>query len=147
MLDTDTRCSGQDRRDPVRATAQAMPMHKAIIEKDFWVCRVLNYLFQSSPGKDKPIFKRGTGLSKAYNAIERFSEDIDLILDWRLLPLGRSWAEDVRSLMQAISHAAGLKCHRGHVSGRRGQLSVTRVISYQPSVPFLSFFHLSCYAQ
>ncbi len=30
-------------------------------------------------------FKGGTSLSKAYALIQRFSEDIDLILDWRML--------------------------------------------------------------
>lgn len=31
------------------------------------------------------MFKGGTSLSKSYHVIERFSEDIDLILDWRKL--------------------------------------------------------------
>lgn len=57
----------------------------AIVEKDFWVCFVLNYLFHESPWPKSFIFKGGTSLSKAYHAIERFSEDIDLIMDWRLL--------------------------------------------------------------
>ena len=50
-------------------------------EKDFWVCWVLDRLFRSSL-KEKIIFKGGTSLSKAYHLINRFSEDIDLILDW-----------------------------------------------------------------
>lgn len=79
------RRSEQDRRELFRATAQDLQVHEAIIEKDFWVCWVLDYLFQISPWKDKIAFKGGTSLSKAYQTIERFSEDIDLILDWRLL--------------------------------------------------------------
>ena len=75
----------KDRRELFRATAQAMRVHEAIIEKDFWVCWILDYLFQDSPWKDRMAFKGGTSLSKVYGAIERFSEDIDLILDWRLL--------------------------------------------------------------
>ena len=74
-----------DRRELFRATAQAMRVHEAIIEKDFWVCWTLDYLFQDSPWKDRMAFKGGTSLSKVYGAIERFSEDIDLILEWRLL--------------------------------------------------------------
>ena len=58
---------------------------KAIIEKDLWVCVVLDYLFSKSPWRDGLAFKGGTSLSKAYNLIERFSEDIDLILDWRVI--------------------------------------------------------------
>lgn len=60
-------------------------LSKAIIEKDLWVCVVLDYLFSKSPWRDGLAFKGGTSLSKAYNLIERFSEDIDLILDWRVI--------------------------------------------------------------
>lgn len=42
-------------------------------------------------------FKGGTSLSKAYGAIERFSEDIDLILDWRLLGYSEDQPWDKRS--------------------------------------------------
>ena len=75
----------EDRRDLFRAAAQAMRVHEAIIEKDFWVCWVLDYLFQDSPWKARMAFKGGTSLSKAFHAIERFSEDIDLVLEWQLL--------------------------------------------------------------
>lgn len=54
----------------------------AVIEKDFWVCWVLGRLFSSTLLRDKIIFKGGTSLSKVFGVIERFSEDIDLILDW-----------------------------------------------------------------
>ena len=60
-------------------------LSKATIEKDLWVCVVLDYLFSKSPWRDGLAFKGGTSLSKAYNLIERFSEDIDLILDWRVI--------------------------------------------------------------
>ena len=42
-------------------------------------------LFTCDGLKGHLIFKGGTSLSKVYGLIERFSEDIDLILDWRLL--------------------------------------------------------------
>ena len=71
----------------------------AIVEKDFWVCFVLNYLFHKSPWPNSFIFKGGTSLSKAYHVIERFSEDIDLIMDWRLLGYGihEPWEERSRN--------------------------------------------------
>ena len=50
----------------------------AIIEKDFWVCRALHRLFDVVRFRPQLIFKGGTSLSKAYNAVERFSEDVDL---------------------------------------------------------------------
>ena len=59
-----------------------------IVEKDFWVVWTLDYLFARSPWRTQLAFKGGTSLSKAYGLIRRFSEDIDLILDWRLLGYG-----------------------------------------------------------
>lgn len=55
-----------------------------VIEKDWWVCILLKAVFQTKYA-DSIIFKGGTSLSKAYHLIERFSEDIDLIIDRKLL--------------------------------------------------------------
>jgi len=49
------------------------------IEKDWWVTMTLKALFETSC-KDFLVFKGGTSLSKAWNLIERFSEDIDLAI-------------------------------------------------------------------
>ncbi len=75
--------------------AARIGMNAAIAEKDFWVCLVLDHLFHHSKWKKEFVFKGGTSLSKAYKLIERFSEDIDLILDWRLLGYGTDepWEE------------------------------------------------------
>src|SRR5260370_22292561 len=51
-----------------------------IVEKDFWVCWTLQRIF-SNPALPGPLFKGGTSLSKAYKVIERFSEDVDIVLD------------------------------------------------------------------
>ncbi len=75
----------EKRRDLFRATSQKLNIHEAVIEKNFWVCWILDYLFRESPWKSQLIFKGGTSLSKVYGLIVRFSEDIDLILDWELL--------------------------------------------------------------
>lgn len=66
-------------------TASRMGLVPAFIEKDFWVCYILDKLFSADQLKDKIIFKGGTSLSKVFGLIKRFSEDIDLILDWRVL--------------------------------------------------------------
>lgn len=47
----------------------------------FWVCFMLDHLFHDCIYKDAFVFKGGTSLSKSYHVIERFSEDIDLILE------------------------------------------------------------------
>ncbi|MEE9452524.1 MAG: nucleotidyl transferase AbiEii/AbiGii toxin family protein [Gammaproteobacteria bacterium] len=52
----------------------------SVIEKDIWICWLLKHLFAL------PIqmaFKGGTSLSKVFNLIERFSEDIDVTIDYR----------------------------------------------------------------
>lgn len=77
-----------DRKALFHNTAAKMGMTDAIIEKDFWVCYMLDYLFHRCAWKDSFAFKGGTSLSKAYGLIQRFSEDIDLILDWRVLGYG-----------------------------------------------------------
>ena len=66
-------------------TSAKSGLSPAVIEKDFWVCWLLDYLFDRSPWKKQLAFKGGTSLSKAFGLIKRFSEDVDLILDWRLL--------------------------------------------------------------
>jgi hypothetical protein len=71
------------RRDLFRETASRKRISNAVAEKDFWVCWVLAKLFADSEISPKILFKDGTSLSKVFGLIERFSEDIDLILDWR----------------------------------------------------------------
>lgn len=50
------------------------------VEKDWWVSRTLEIIFQMSIAKHL-VFKGGTSLSKAWKLINRFSEDIDLAID------------------------------------------------------------------
>ncbi len=87
------KLSDNDRWELFRNTADKMGLHDAIVEKDFWVCFTLDYLFHRSQWKDAITFKGGTSLSKAFHLISRFSEDIDLILDWRVLgyTIGEPW--------------------------------------------------------
>ena len=76
------------RRDLFRESAARRGMRPAVVEKDFWVCWVLKKLFIDADLKDRMVFKGGTTLSKVFKLIERFSEDIDLVLDWRILGYG-----------------------------------------------------------
>lgn len=77
-----------DRDFVFNKTAINKGITKEIIEKDFWVCLMLDYLFTKSKYKNILTFKGGTSLSKGFNIINRFSEDIDLILDWTALGVG-----------------------------------------------------------
>jgi hypothetical protein len=66
-------------RDAIRFTAQQMNLKPEYIEKDYWVTYALYTIFNNEIGKNS-VFKGGTALSKCYNMIERFSEDIDLVV-------------------------------------------------------------------
>ena len=81
-MDKVAHFSQEERRQIFSEAAARMGTTPAIVEKDFWVCWVLEKIFLTENLKDKLLFKGGTSLSKVYNVIERFSEDIDLILDW-----------------------------------------------------------------
>lgn len=50
------------------------------VEKDWWVTEMLRIVF-SLPYAEAFVFKGGTSLSKGYDLIHRFSEDIDLAID------------------------------------------------------------------
>jgi len=77
------KLSKEDRSQLFLTTALQMGLQPTVVEKDFWVCFMLDHLFHNCEFKKAFVFKGGTSLSKSYHVIERFSEDIDLILDWR----------------------------------------------------------------
>lgn len=95
-MDKLARRTAQDRRDIFSEAAAQLGIRPTIIEKDFWVCVVLKLLFVKSGFARSLVFKGGTSLSKAHGLIQRFSEDIDLVLDWKLIGFG----EGVRDPMQ-----------------------------------------------
>lgn len=79
----------EDQKAVFEGVGQIKHMSPAIVEKDFWVVYLLEYLFDQFKYKDYLCFKGGTSLSKSYNYIERFSEDIDLAIDWTLMGYGK----------------------------------------------------------
>ena len=63
--------------DTLRATSQHLNIKLEFVEKDYWITLVLNRLAKSRYAAEA-VFKGGTSLSKGYNLIERFSEDVDV---------------------------------------------------------------------
>lgn len=84
-MESVARLSSVERGELFTETAARKGMTPAIVEKDFWVCWTLGRLFAHPDLSRLLMFKGGTSLSKVFNLIERFSEDIDLILDWRVV--------------------------------------------------------------
>ena len=79
-------------------------LRPAIIEKDYYVTESLRIIAQIAA--DKVIFKGGTSLSKGWNLIQRFSEDIDLFLDPLAFPrpLGKKAIDrELKRLRDAIA--------------------------------------------
>lgn len=76
--------SRQERSDALGVAAEKSRRPPYLLEKDVWVVWALRTMFES-PFGSALVFKGGTSLSKAYGAITRFSEDIDLTYDIRAL--------------------------------------------------------------
>ncbi|MBM61427.1 MAG: hypothetical protein CL484_00595 [Acidobacteria bacterium] len=111
MAETYFDLTAADQREvlDVAASASGRPVH--LLEKDIWVVWCLETLFGDEIGAPL-VFKGGTSLSKAYQVIRRFSEDVDLTYDIRelapdlvgdapdALPPSRSqegkWSKEVR---------------------------------------------------
>ena len=102
-MDNFVRLSSGERSSYCRQASERMesPLPAAVIEKDFWVCWTLHLLNQVSELNGNFTFKGGTSLSKAWNMIDRFSEDLDIAVNRKLFgqapPLG---AEDAGSNTQ-----------------------------------------------
>lgn len=76
------------------SVAERKQISQSAVEKDWWVTAILKVLFSLPPAKYM-FFKGGTSLSKAWNLIDRFSEDIDIALyrDFYLNELGKNCAK------------------------------------------------------
>ena len=67
------------RRDIFEAAASRIDTMPSHVEKDFWVCLVLDLLFNwRTNNHPRIVLKGGTSLSKGFKLIKRFSEDIDI---------------------------------------------------------------------
>lgn len=99
------KLSENELKELFQATSAKIKLREEIVEKDFWVCFLLDHLFNDSVFRDFFVFKGGTSLSKAYHVIERFSEDIDLILDWRKInyDADEPWQERSRNKQDSFN--------------------------------------------
>src|SRR5690349_16210716 len=80
-MDAYVRMRSEDRRLACLKVMEEKRLQAASVDKDFWVCWMLRELFGLRDIGDHVTFKGGTSLSKAWGLIERFSEDIDLVVD------------------------------------------------------------------
>ena len=94
------QATAEDRLAILEEAAQRLRYPPLVVEKDFWVCWVLGILFGQAGGGDALVFKGGTSLSKVFNVIERFSEDIDLSVSPAAIGISEAEVESARSRRQ-----------------------------------------------
>jgi len=87
-VDDFARFTSDERQLYFEQAAAQLGMSAQVIEKDFWVCWSLRRLFSLDEFRDHLTFKGGTTLSKVYQVIERFSEDVDVAIERDFLGFG-----------------------------------------------------------
>ncbi|HOX47042.1 MAG TPA: nucleotidyl transferase AbiEii/AbiGii toxin family protein [Myxococcota bacterium] len=98
----------EDRRRLVCEQGQArLGLSPVSLEKDFWVCWTLRELFGLPVWGPRLTFKGGTSLSKCWQLIARFSEDIDVVIDRQSLGFGGEslGSKRMKKLLEACSQA------------------------------------------
>ncbi len=113
----------------VRIVATDRGIRDAIVEKDYWVTHVLHEM-RKSEFKDAFIFKGGTSLSKGWNLIDRFSEDIDLLIVPGELGTKAKKAR-MRKIQDIVSTLPGLVFDEKNPDNRAGNESRTSCFRYE----------------
>jgi hypothetical protein len=93
-MDTFIAFGEDERRDYCNEARALLGLPAGSIEKDFWVCWTLRELFSLPEVGPHLTFKGGTSLSKAWKLIERFSEDIDIVVEREVLGFGGDASPD-----------------------------------------------------
>lgn len=90
-------------RQAIQFTADQMQIPAIFVEKDYWVTYALFTIFNDKIGSDT-VFKGGTALSKCYNIIERFSEDIDLVVLRKEGESNNKLTTKLKTIGKVVSH-------------------------------------------
>ena len=94
----------------INKAAKEVNLSEFIIEKDYWVTYLLKNLVRSEFNNEF-VFKGGTCLSKAYNLINRFSEDIDLLmLETKNTKSKTQKGKRLSALREFVSNLSGITC-------------------------------------
>lgn len=102
--------SSDYRRAVYEEAARRLGLSAGSVEKDFWICWTLRAMFGLPASGPHLTFKGGTSLSKGWNLIERFSEDVDLVIDRAWLGFGGAEApEGAPSLKQRAKRLDALR--------------------------------------
>jgi predicted nucleotidyltransferase component of viral defense system len=116
------------------ATSERLSVDRGAVEKDYWATEVLRWACARDHGSDGVVFKGGTSLSKAFRLIERFSEDIDLLVVTTVT--GNPLKRTLRGLAEQVSIDLGIE-HEREAEGR-GYLNARFVYPTAQAFPFLT---------
>lgn len=125
-----------DFKDLLRATADSKRQRTAIVEKDYYLCRTLHALSASHAGEF--VLKGGASLSKGWNLLDRFSEDLDI-----LVRAEAGWGKSKRdtrlkALRDAIANTKGLTFDSKD-RRNRAETGVSRSAVYRYGATVLQF--------
>lgn len=84
------------------ATSQQMGIPEIYVEKDYWVTFALFHIFKNDIGKET-VFKGGTALLKCFGMIQRFSEDIDLVVLRKESETGNQLKTKIKKISKCVS--------------------------------------------
>lgn len=91
-------------KEAVEITADLMKIKPIYVEKDYWVTYALYNIFKNEIGKET-IFKGGTALSKCFGLIQRFSEDVDLVVLRNENETGNQLKTKIKKISKCVSNA------------------------------------------
>ena len=89
-------------KDAITTTAQQMGIPEIYVEKDYWVTLALYNIFSSEVGS-QAVFKGGTALSKCFGVVERFSEDIDIVILKTENESGNQLKNKIKKISEVVS--------------------------------------------
>jgi len=112
-------------KQAVQATAQQKGILDIYVEKDYWVTLALYAIFNNEIGKEA-VFKGGTALSKCFGLIERFSEDIDLVV----LRKDEETGNQLKRKLKKITVAVASKLEEVKIDGITHKMGMIRKIAY-----------------
>jgi hypothetical protein len=116
----------------IDAAARELGLVPLFVEKDYWVTQVLRALSESHPGWF--VFKGGTSLSKGYGLIDRFSEDVDILV----LPSRGDSAKTREQLLldmtESVSEAIGVPWQQTRDPGRGSWAHRADVLIYPRTI-------------
>lgn len=116
------------------SASERLGVASGAIEKDYWATEVLRSACAHNHGVDAVVFKGGTSLSKAYHLIERFSEDIDLLVVTDTS--GKVLKRTLRAIAEAVTGDTGVA--HGREREGRGYLNARFEYTAEQDAPFLT---------